>query len=270
MEMASYFKRLSTHVAALDKVVYLNNRRFLPSTHALRKAKKIFKTGKAEHCPAPEKLHQEEVMVFPDMMHLMKNVTCEIVQLLTGYKDSFKIFDWCQFMNVKGELALHEHDQEKSCEAMQRQDPDDKSENSELEKGEFMVLRQSYVDHGISVPFPDDAVPSAQIVSCHSRHVWSILDCSSAGVLLSEAVFSASPSDSCSDEESSTAIFLLESVVFSTASLTLQIECASLFSWLQAESSTVEGTDTGSSLTDISSEGSMPITHSFNSWTSRP
>lgn len=25
------------------------------------------------------------------MMHLMKNVTCEIVQLLTGYKDSFKV-----------------------------------------------------------------------------------------------------------------------------------------------------------------------------------
>ena len=53
-------------------------------------------------------------------------------------------------MNVKGELALHEHDQEKPFEAMQRQDPDDKSENSELKKGEFMVLRQSYVDHGKS------------------------------------------------------------------------------------------------------------------------
>ena len=25
------------------------------------------------------------------MMHLMKNVTCESVQLLTGYKDSFKV-----------------------------------------------------------------------------------------------------------------------------------------------------------------------------------
>ena len=25
------------------------------------------------------------------MMHLMKNVACKIVQLLTGYKDSFKV-----------------------------------------------------------------------------------------------------------------------------------------------------------------------------------
>ena len=71
-------------------------------------------------------------------------------------------------MNVKGELAFHEPDQEKPCEAMQRQDPDDKSENSELEKGEFMVLRQSYVDHGMSVPFSDDAVPSV-IKSFHRR-----------------------------------------------------------------------------------------------------
>lgn len=71
-------------------------------------------------------------------------------------------------MNVKGELAFHEHDQEKPCVAMQRQDPDDKSENSELEKGEFMVLRQSYVDHGMSVPFSDDAVPSV-IKSFHRR-----------------------------------------------------------------------------------------------------
>ena len=44
-------------------MVYLNNRRFLPSTHALRKAKKNFPSGKAEHRPAPEKLSQEEVMV---------------------------------------------------------------------------------------------------------------------------------------------------------------------------------------------------------------
>lgn len=121
-----------THVAALDKVVYLHNRRFLPASHSLRKAKKNFPSGKAEHRPAPEKLTQEEVMVnslayenaknatqaagfatatgskgcyclmilpdhdrtpqvFPDMMHLMKNVTCEIVQLLTGYKDSAKV-----------------------------------------------------------------------------------------------------------------------------------------------------------------------------------
>ncbi|XP_044180783.1 uncharacterized protein LOC114963164 isoform X3 [Acropora millepora] len=82
--------------------------------------------------------------------------------------ETYRIFDWCQFMNVKGELAFHEHDQEKPCVAMQIQDPDDKSENSELEKGEFMVLRQSYVDHGMSVPFSDDAVPSV-IKSFHRR-----------------------------------------------------------------------------------------------------
>lgn len=127
-----HFYLLGTHVAALDKVVYLHNRRFLPASHSLRKAKKNFPSGKAEHRPAPEKLTQEEVMVnslayenaknatqaagfatatgskgcyclmilpdhdrtqqvFPDMMHLMKNVTCEIVQLLTGYKDSAKV-----------------------------------------------------------------------------------------------------------------------------------------------------------------------------------
>ena len=55
--------------------MYLNNRRFLPSTHALRKAKKIFKTGKAEHCPAPEKLHQEEVMVNSLAYENAKNAT---------------------------------------------------------------------------------------------------------------------------------------------------------------------------------------------------
>ena len=35
--------------------------------------------------------HDRTQQVFPDMMHLMKNVTCEIVQLLTGYKDSAKV-----------------------------------------------------------------------------------------------------------------------------------------------------------------------------------
>ena len=63
-------------------------------------------------------------------------------------------------MNVTGELAFHEPDQEKPYEAMQTQDPDDKRKNSELEKGEFMVLRQSYVDHGMSLPFSVDAVPT--------------------------------------------------------------------------------------------------------------
>ena len=63
-------------------------------------------------------------------------------------------------MNATDELALHEPDQEKPYEATQRQDPDDKRKNSELEKGEFMVLRQSYVDHGMSFPFSVDAVPT--------------------------------------------------------------------------------------------------------------
>ena len=98
----------------------------------LRKAKKAFPSGKAEHRPPPERLTQEEVMVnslayekaenptqaadfatatgskgcyclmllpdhgcteqvFPDTMHLIKNVTSEMVQLLTGYKDSKKV-----------------------------------------------------------------------------------------------------------------------------------------------------------------------------------
>lgn len=112
--------------------MYINNRRFLPPTHPLRKAKKAFPSGKAEHRPPPERLTQEEVMVnslayekarnptqaagfatatgskgcyclmllpdhdrteqvYPDTMHLIKNVTCEMVQLLTGYKDSQKV-----------------------------------------------------------------------------------------------------------------------------------------------------------------------------------
>ena len=62
-------------------------------------------------------------------------------------------------MNVTGELAFHEPDQEKPYEAMQRQDPDDKRKNLELGKGEFMVLKQSYVDHGMLLPFSVDAVP---------------------------------------------------------------------------------------------------------------
>lgn len=116
-------------VSALDKVVYINNRRFLPITHPLRKASKKFPSGKAEHRSPPEELTQEEVILnslayenaknqtqasgfatatgskgcpclmllpdhdrtnqaFPDTMHLVKNVTCEMVQLISGYKDT--------------------------------------------------------------------------------------------------------------------------------------------------------------------------------------
>ena len=104
----------------------------LPPNHPLRKAKKSFRSGKAENRPPPEKLTQEEVMinslayenaknptqaagfatatgskgcyclmlipdhdrttqVFADTMPLMKNVTSELVQLITGYKDSQKV-----------------------------------------------------------------------------------------------------------------------------------------------------------------------------------
>lgn len=120
------------YVSALDKVVYMNNRRFLPLAHSLRKASKKFPNAKAEKLPPPDTLTQEEVIVnslayenaknktqasgfatatgskgcpclmllpghdrtkqaFPDSMHLIKNVTCEMVQLISGYKDNAKV-----------------------------------------------------------------------------------------------------------------------------------------------------------------------------------
>ena len=120
------------YVSALDKVVYMNNRRFLPLTHPLRKASKKFPNAKAEKLPPPDTLTQEEVILnslayenaknktqasgfatatgskgcpclmllpghdrtkqaFPDSMHLIKNVTCEMVQLISGYKDNVKV-----------------------------------------------------------------------------------------------------------------------------------------------------------------------------------
>lgn len=136
--------------------MYLNNRCFLPPTHPLRKAKKTFPSGKAEHRPPPERLTQEEVMVnslayekaknptqaagfatatgskgcyclmllpdhdrteqvYPDTMHLIKNVTSEMVQVLTGYKDSQKV------RNAEKELGRFQstwvqENQEKSSE----------------------------------------------------------------------------------------------------------------------------------------------------------
>ena len=112
--------------------MYLNNRCFLPPSHPLRKDKRKFPSGKAEHRPPPNRLTQEEVLVnslayekaknptqaagfatatgskgccclmllpdhdqteqvYPDTMHLIKNVVCEMVQLLTGYKDTQKV-----------------------------------------------------------------------------------------------------------------------------------------------------------------------------------
>ena len=75
MKYYCHFYLLGTHVAALDKVVYLHNRRFLPASHSLRKAKKNFPSGKTEHRSAPEKLTQEEVMVNSLAYENAKNAT---------------------------------------------------------------------------------------------------------------------------------------------------------------------------------------------------
>ena len=50
-------------VSALDKVVYMNNRRFLPFSHPSRKASKKFPNAKAETLPPPDTLTQEEVIL---------------------------------------------------------------------------------------------------------------------------------------------------------------------------------------------------------------
>lgn len=48
-------------------------------------------SGKRCYCLMFLPDHDRTQQVFPDVMHLMKNVTCEIVPLLTGYKDSIKV-----------------------------------------------------------------------------------------------------------------------------------------------------------------------------------
>ena len=63
---------------------------------------------------------------------------------------------------------------------------------------------------------------------------WSIpsLDCSSVGVRLSEALFTASPSDSCSDEEDSTAMSgLHESLVWTSGNSWLNQDPSCFSSW---------------------------------------
>ena len=35
--------------------------------------------------------HDRTKQAFPDSMHLIKNVTCEMVQLISGYKDNAKV-----------------------------------------------------------------------------------------------------------------------------------------------------------------------------------
>lgn len=76
-----------THNAVLDKVVYLNNRCFLPPTHPMRKAKKTFPSRKAEHRPPPERLTQEEVMVNSLAYEKAKNPTqAAVFATATGSK----------------------------------------------------------------------------------------------------------------------------------------------------------------------------------------
>lgn len=59
--------------------------------------------------------HDRTEQVYPDTMHLIKNVTSEMVQLLTGYKDSQKV------RNAEKELGRFQstwvqENQEKSSE----------------------------------------------------------------------------------------------------------------------------------------------------------
>lgn len=116
----------------LDKVVYLQNRRFLPEEHSLRKAKKNFPGEKSCQQPPPSKLtnediqfdsiayencknptqaslvtkatgskgcnsfmllpyHDRTIQVFPDMMHLLKNVVQELVDVIIGRSDGIKV-----------------------------------------------------------------------------------------------------------------------------------------------------------------------------------
>ena len=103
-----------THIAALDKVVYLNNRCFLPPTHPLRKAKETFPSRKAEHRPPPERLTQEEVFVNSLAYEKAKNPTqaagfatatgskgCYYLMLLPDHDRTEQVYpDTMHFINV--------------------------------------------------------------------------------------------------------------------------------------------------------------------------
>lgn len=77
-------------------------------------------------------------------------------------------------MKASGRLQLHEPDQEKPSNAPERQGAEfqgDKKKNSELEKAEFLALRQSYVDHGMPFPISPAADYSPVSKSFHRKDV---------------------------------------------------------------------------------------------------
>ena len=119
-------------VAALDKVVYLDNRRFLPHEHELCLDCKEFPGHIVEMHPSPELTSNTDILwnsvansraknptqaaniakatgskgchsfmplqqfdrtkqAFPDMVHVLKNVTAEFHALFTGSGDSLKV-----------------------------------------------------------------------------------------------------------------------------------------------------------------------------------
>ena len=119
-------------MAGLDKVVYLENRRFLPEVHHLRQHADDFPESKVETRPCPQKVSNTEIkwnsvahdraknptqagnvskatgskgchcfmllhefdrttQVFPDMMHVLKNVMAEFHSLFVGHGDSIKM-----------------------------------------------------------------------------------------------------------------------------------------------------------------------------------
>lgn len=85
--------------------MYLDNRRFLSSTHPLRKATKRFPSGRAEHRPPPETLTQEEVLLNSLAYENAKNPTqaagfatatgskgCPCLMLLPGHDRTKQAF----------------------------------------------------------------------------------------------------------------------------------------------------------------------------------
>ena len=119
-------------MGGLDKVLYLENRRFLPDDHVLRQDCSNFPEQKLENQPPPKKITNMDILwssvahgkaknatqaanvvkatgskgchcfmllpvfdrtkqVYPDMMHLLKNVISEFHSLFTGSGDSKKL-----------------------------------------------------------------------------------------------------------------------------------------------------------------------------------
>lgn len=119
-------------MAGLDKVVYLENRRFLPEDHVLRQDCSNFPDHKVEDQLSPKKITNKDILwssvahgnaknatqaanvtkatgskgchcfmllpefdrtvqVYPDMMHLLKNVISEFHSMFIGSGDSKKL-----------------------------------------------------------------------------------------------------------------------------------------------------------------------------------